>query len=56
MSDKVRRLCKWDKEKIEKDYKTLSKIVNPPKYICKKCGRVANAEEWLHKPAPLYKE
>ena len=56
MSDKKKKLCKWDKDKIEKDFDELAKIVSPAKFLCKKCGRVANSEDWLHKPAAIDKK
>ena len=47
------KLCKWDKERREKDFDKLVQTVTPPRFICKKCGRVANSEEWLHEPVAL---
>ena len=56
MSDKKKKLCKWDKDKIENDFEELVKIVTPARFICKKCGRVANSEDWLHKAVALGEE
>jgi transposase-like protein len=46
-------LCKWDKDDIKDNFKELKKIVAEPRYICKKCGRVAKKEEFLCKPEEL---
>jgi hypothetical protein len=46
---KKRNLCDWDRKEIESEMATLVSLVNNPKYVCKKCARVANAEEVLCK-------
>ena len=46
-------LCKWDKDDIKDNFKELKKIVSEPRFICKKCGRVAKKEEYLGKPEEL---
>jgi len=53
MSKEVITICKWKKKKLEEDFKKLKSIVCPPKYICKKCGRVAVKDEYLCKPVSL---
>jgi hypothetical protein len=54
MSEKKEKLCKWEKRgRMEREFEAYTRIVIPPKFICKKCGRVANSEEWLHRPVPL---
>lgn len=35
------------------DIKTLKKLANKPKFICKACGRVANAKKNLCRPAKM---
>ena len=53
MAKKEKMLCKWKKEDISKELDTLSDIVRNPKFVCKKCGRVADKKKWLHKPVEL---
>jgi hypothetical protein len=53
MGKKEKRLCKWKEDDIERKIEALSDIVKNPKFLCKKCGRVAGKEKWLHKPVAL---
>jgi hypothetical protein len=53
MGNKERRLCKWKEDDLEKKFKAFNDIVKHPKFLCKKCGRVANEKKWLHKPVAL---
>jgi hypothetical protein len=46
-------LCKWDKDDIKDDLDKLKGIVTPPRFICRKCGRVAKDESYLCKPVAL---
>ena len=46
-------LCKWSKDEIKDNFKDLKKIVSDPRFICRKCGRVAKKEDWLCKPEEL---
>lgn len=46
-------LCKWKKASYEKEIKTFSNAVLPPKYFCAKCGRVASKKKWLCEPTAL---
>ena len=52
---KNKTMCDWNKEDIEKDLKLLSRMADNPKYICKKCARVANSSEHLCKPIRMKK-
>jgi len=40
-------LCDWSRKDISKNSDKLIKIVSEPKYICKKCARVAGKEKYL---------
>ena len=53
MGNKEKRLCKWKEDDIEKKFEAFISIVKRPKFLCKKCGRVANEKKWLHKPVAL---
>lgn len=46
-------LCKWKKSRIEKHFDDFVKIVRNPKFVCMKCGRVANSKKPLCKPKSL---
>jgi hypothetical protein len=51
MGDKKRTICDW--KDVEKKLKQLRKVVEEPKYACRKCGRVANDKAYLCKPISL---
>ena len=53
MSKKKQTLCAYKKDEIKENLKELSRIVSDPKFICRKCARVANDKEYLCKPAKL---
>jgi hypothetical protein len=53
MAKKTKRLCKWKEDDISKKFDKFAKIVSNPKYVCKKCGRVAEQKKWLHSSKPL---
>jgi hypothetical protein len=50
MNNKEKTLCDWDKKEIDKRFDQLAKIVQVPKYICRKCARVAQKKDYLCKP------
>jgi len=41
------------KKKVEENLTALAKVVDAPRYICKKCARVANRSDLLCKPMTL---
>ena len=45
----AKKLCDWKKSDFEKKIAKLVTIVQDPRFVCKKCGRVANSEEYLCK-------
>ena len=53
MAKKAKELCKWKKDEISDKLDELSDIVRNPRYVCIKCGRVADKKKWLHKPVAL---
>jgi hypothetical protein len=53
MAKEEKQLCKWNENAISKNFDKYIDIVANPKFVCKKCGRVADKKKWLHKPAPL---
>uniref|UniRef100_Q3ASP4 Uncharacterized protein n=1 Tax=Chlorobium chlorochromatii (strain CaD3) TaxID=340177 RepID=Q3ASP4_CHLCH len=46
-------LCKLDKETIEKQMEALMELVAEPRYICRKCARVASTKRHLCKPVAI---
>lgn len=53
MAKEKKHLCKWDKDEIKDDLDKLKGIVVPPRFICRKCGRVAKESGYLCKPVEL---
>jgi len=53
MAKKEKRLCKWKEDDINEKIDEFVDIIKKPKFLCKKCGRVANKKKWLHKPSLL---
>lgn len=47
-------LCGW--KNADRKAKTILQVIDPPKYFCKDCGRIANKKKWLCEPKKLYKE
>lgn len=47
------KLCDWRKKDIQANLQGLLDIVTEPKYVCLKCGRVANSSERLCKAADV---
>lgn len=51
---KGKRLCKLaDKKFIKENFNEYVRMVAPPGYICRKCGRAAASEENLCKPEKI---
>jgi hypothetical protein len=52
---KIKTLCELEKKDIDKNIGDLIRFVNDPKYICRKCARVAIKENILCKPIKIKK-
>ena len=51
---KDRTLCEWlDKYDLKKHLEAYRELVRDPRFLCKKCGRVARREAHLCKPENL---
>ena len=54
MAKKIpKELCKWKQNDITKNLAKFSDIVRDPKFVCTKCGRVADKKKRLHKPIAI---
>jgi riboflavin synthase len=53
MAKEDKKLCKWKEDRLTEKLDELMDIVREPKFLCKKCGRVANDEKLLHKPISI---
>jgi hypothetical protein len=53
----AKTLCDWKKHEIVDDIDELMRLVHDPRYVCRKCARVAHSEKHLCKaiPLPLFK-
>ena len=50
----AKQMCKLVKEEFHlKKTKQFTKLVDKPKYVCKKCGRVSNKKTYLCKSVDL---
>jgi|GEM_PF-608693 len=49
----AKTLCDWKKHEIIDDIDELLILVRNPRYVCRKCARVAHADKHLCKPMRL---
>ena len=56
MGTNIKRMCKVDRKLIDEFPEEFFAVVNKPKYICKKCLRVACDKTYLCDPAKLKKK
>jgi hypothetical protein len=49
----AKTLCDWSKRDISKHSDKLLDLVDPPRFFCRKCARVANISKVLCKPSRL---
>ncbi|MDD2356931.1 MAG: hypothetical protein PHX13_03350 [Thiovulaceae bacterium] len=49
----MKTLCELKRDDLEKDFSKIVSIVSKPKYICKKCARVAKDKKYLCKAVEL---
>ena len=52
---KKKTLCDFSKSEVQQNLPELINIVANPKYICRKCARAVNKEEYLCKPVKISK-
>lgn len=51
---KIRKtLCSLGRDEIKENLGELTEIVSKPKYICRRCARVATKKKYLCKPVKL---
>ena len=53
MAKKENRMCKWSEKDLGENFGKFAAIVSNPKFVCRKCLRVADKKKWLHNPVPL---
>jgi hypothetical protein len=49
----AKTLCDWSKRDLSKHANKLLELVDPPRFFCRKCARVANISKVLCKPSRL---
>jgi hypothetical protein len=49
---KTQKMCKMRK-KVDERIEEIAALVRPPRYVCRKCARVARVEDALCQPVEL---
>jgi hypothetical protein len=52
----AKTLCDWSKRDISKHADKLLELVDPPRFFCRRCARVATVSKVLCKPSRLPKK
>ncbi len=55
MANSEKKMCKWERDKIKKDFAAFSAAVGAAEFACLKCGRAAASRKRLCKPGKLVK-
>ena len=50
---KNKTFCDLSKDEIKEKLDELILLTNQPRYICRKCARVSNTEDYLCKPTVM---
>jgi hypothetical protein len=53
MSSDIKRMCKWDKDTLKKNFDDFQDDVGKAGFACTKCGRVAADKQKLCKAKKL---
>ena len=53
MAKKGKKVCKWKEDDLAEKLDEFMDIIRQPKFLCKKCGRVADDKKLLHKPISI---
>jgi hypothetical protein len=53
MAKRGKKVCKWKEDDLAEKLDEFMDIVRQPKFLCKKCGRVADDKKLLHKPISI---
>jgi transposase-like protein len=53
MMAKAKTLCAFKKNYLKENLPKYKKLVRDARFVCKKCGRVADKKKWLHKAVAL---
>jgi hypothetical protein len=53
MAKKEKELCKWTEDDLLERLDDFMDIIRQPKFLCKKCMRVADDKKLLHKPIKI---
>ena len=56
MGKDSKRMCEWNRKKLQKDLADFAEAVASPRYVCEKCIRVAHRKKHLCTPVALEKK